>query len=237
MEPLLTVRDIEAGYGKLTVLRNVSLDVHQGEFVSLLGPNGAGKTTTLRTISGFLVPFKGEITFKGESVVGKPVEEISRLGISFVSETLNLFRDMTVRDNLLMGAYQIKDKAARLETLDFVYGVFDRLQEREGQLAGTMSGGEQKMLAIARGLMSRPSLLLVDEPSLGLAPQLARDVFVALRVLQKEGVTILLVEQNARAALRITNRGYILENGRIVAEDASDLLRNDQRVRKAYLGR
>lgn len=236
MEPLLELSNIDAGYGMLQVLRGVSLHIDQGEFVCLLGPNGAGKTTTLRTVMGFVEPTQGTVAFDGRSLVGEPAEEISRMGISFVSEDLNLFTDMTVQENLLLGAFQLEDKEAKEEAFDFVYQIFPRLSERSNQLAGTMSGGERKMLAIARGLMSWPSLLLVDEPSLGLAPQLARDVFRALQRLQEREVTILLVEQNVRVALRITDRGYILENGRIVLQGESSELREDDRVRSAYMG-
>ncbi|MBN1314300.1 MAG: ABC transporter ATP-binding protein [Anaerolineales bacterium] len=236
MKPMLTLQNVQAGYGKLTVLQGISLDVYEGEFISLLGPNGAGKTTTLRTVAGFVTPTNGSIEFNGRSMVNCQAEVICQMGISYISESLNLFRGMSVKENLLLGAFQFKEKSVRNELLDFVFSVFPRLRERENQLAGTMSGGEQKMLAIARGLMARPKLILVDEPSLGLAPQLVKDVFRALRRLQKEGVTILLVEQNVRYALKISDRGYILENGAIVLSDKSAKLRNDANVRKAYMG-
>jgi ABC-type branched-subunit amino acid transport system ATPase component len=236
MRPLLELENVDAGYGFLQVLWGVSLHVGEGEFVCLLGANGAGKTTTLKTIAGFIPPKGGKVRFDGQSIVGKPAHTISSMGISFVSEELNLFTNMTVRENLLLGAYNTRDKNKQLEALDFVYDLFPRLKEREGQLAGTMSGGERKMLAIARGMMSQPELLLVDEPSLGLAPQLVTNVFDALVVLQKRGVTILLVEQNVAGALRITDRGYVLEQGKIAIEGNSVDLTHNKHVRSAYMG-
>jgi ABC-type branched-subunit amino acid transport system ATPase component len=234
--PFLEVDRIEAGYGFLQILWEVSLQVQEKEFVALLGANGAGKTTTLRSIAGFLPLKGGTIRFKGQAISGKPAHLISRMGISYVSESLNLFTNMSVRENLLLGAYQVRELQEQLKTLDFVFELFPRLKEREGQLAGTMSGGERKMLAIARGMMSRPELLLVDEPSLGLAPQLVQNVFQALEVLRRQGVTILLVEQNVQSTLQITDRGYVLEQGRVALEGkSSDLARNDH-VRIAYMG-
>ncbi len=236
MKSLLEVENVDAGYGFLQVLWGVSLHVGEGEFVCLLGANGAGKTTTLKTIAGFITPQEGDVRFKGQSIAGKPAHTISGTGISFVSEELNLFANMTVRENLLLGAYNIRDKQEQLDALSFVYNLFPRLKEREKQLAGTMSGGERKMLAIARGMMSRPALLLVDEPSLGLAPQLVTNVFDALGVLQQRGVTILLVEQNVASALRITDRGYVLEQGKIAIEGKSSGLIDNEHVRSAYMG-
>ncbi|MGC8826250.1 MAG: ABC transporter ATP-binding protein [Anaerolineae bacterium] len=236
MAALLEVEHINAGYGFLQVLWDVSLKVEQREFVCLLGANGAGKTTTLRTIAGFLKPTAGDIRFEGESIAKTPAYQISQMGISFVSESLNLFTNMSVRENLLLGAYRVLDKKKQLQALDFVYSLFPRLKERERQLAGTMSGGERKMLAIARGMMSMPKLLLVDEPSLGLAPQVVATVFQALQTLRNEGVTILLVEQNVPSTLRITDRGYVMEQGRIVLEGPSKELMNNEHVRVAYMG-
>lgn len=236
VEPLLKVSSVNAGYGKIQILRDVSLEIKSGEFVCLVGANGAGKTTTLRTISGFLKPSSGSVVLDGQPIAGEPPEEISRMGVSLVSEDLNLFANMTVQENLQLGAISLQDKQAKAEAFDFVYEVFPRLGERTRQLAGTMSGGERKMLAIARGLMSWPTLILVDEPSLGLAPQLASEVFKALQRLQQREVTILLVEQSVRVALRITDRAYVLENGRIVLEGKSTDLRADERVRSAYIG-
>ncbi|MGQ9516625.1 MAG: ABC transporter ATP-binding protein [Anaerolineae bacterium] len=236
MAALLEVEHINAGYGFLQVLWDVSLKVEKGEFVCLLGANGAGKTTTLRTIAGFLKPTAGDIRFEGESITKTPAYQISRMGISFVSESLNLFTNMSVRENLLLGAYRVLDKQKQLQALDFVYSLFPRLKERERQLAGTMSGGERKMLAIARGMMSMPKLLLVDEPSLGLAPQVVATVFEALQTLRREGVTILLVEQNVPSTLRITDRGYVMEYGKIVLEGPNKELMNNEHVRVAYMG-
>ncbi len=236
MKPLLEVENVDAGYGFLQVLWEVSLHVEEGEFVCLLGANGAGKTTTLKTIAGFIAPQGGDVRFKSQSIGGKPAHTISSMGISFVSEMLNLFTNMTVRENLLLGAYNVRDKQKQLEALNFVYSLFPRLKEREKQLAGTMSGGERKMLAIARGMMSQPEMLLVDEPSLGLAPQLVTNVFDALVTLQQRGVTILLVEQNVASALRIADRGYVLEQGKIAIEGKSSDLTNNEHVRSAYMG-
>ena len=236
MAPLLEIEHIDAGYGFLQILWDINLLVEKNEFVCLLGANGAGKTTTLRTIAGFVTPMAGEVRFKGESLVGKAPHVISQMGISFVTEALNLFTNMSVRENLLLGAYQIRDKQEQLRTLDFVFELFPRLKEREGQLAGTMSGGERKMLAIARGMMCNPDLLLVDEPSLGLAPQLVLNVFKALEVLRQQGVTILLVEQNVKSTLRITDRGYVLEQGKVALQGESDELATNEHVRVAYMG-
>jgi branched-chain amino acid transport system ATP-binding protein len=233
---LLQLNNLNASYGFLQILWGVSLHVDEGEFVGLIGPNGAGKTTTLRTIAGLLTPTGGEVSFRGQSMNHIPAHQTTRKGISYISEDLNLFVDMSVRENLLMGAYIVRDREKQLETLDFVYSLFPRLKEREGQLAGTMSGGERKMLAIARGMMSSPQLLLVDEPSLGLAPHLVTDVFNSLQKLQEAGVTILLVEQRVNATLEITDRAYVLEHGKIVMEGPSGELMQDKHIKNAYLG-
>lgn len=233
---MLEVKDLDAAYGFLQVLWGVSLNVEEGEFVALVGPNGAGKSTTLKTIAGHVPAKKGQILFRGQSLKGVPAHEIARMGISFVSESLNLFTDMSIRENLLLGAYTIKDPAEKQENLDFVYSLFPRLRARRRQLAGTLSGGERKMLAIARGIMTAPALLLVDEPSLGLAPKLTQAVFQALQTLRDEGVTILLVEQNVNTTLRITDRAYILEQGEIGLQGPSGELLQHEHVRKAFLG-
>jgi branched-chain amino acid transport system ATP-binding protein len=233
---LLEVKDVSAGYSFLQVLWGVSLHVAQGEFVALVGPNGAGKTTTLRTIAGLIAPGRGEVLFKDEPIGGTAAHKVSRMGISFISESLNLFTAMSVRENLLLGAYIVRDKRRQLETLDFVFHLFPRLKERHNQLAGTLSGGERKMLAIARGMMSNPDLMLVDEPSLGLAPNLTMDVFRALEMLRQRGVTILLVEQNVNTTLHMTDRAYVVEQGRIVLEGKSQDLLENKHVREAYLG-
>jgi branched-chain amino acid transport system ATP-binding protein len=233
---LLEVNNIDAGYGFLQVLWDVSLNVQEGEFVALIGPNGAGKSTTLKSITGLVSARKGDILFKGESIAHLGAHETSHLGISFVSESLNLFTNMSVYENLLLGAYTINDDQEIQKSLDFVFELFPRLEARQGQLAGTLSGGERKMVAIARGMMSNPSLMLVDEPSLGLAPKLTLDVFNALERLRQRGVTILLVEQNVNTTLHITDRAYVLEQGQITLQGKSKDLLEDEHVRKAFLG-
>jgi branched-chain amino acid transport system ATP-binding protein len=233
---MLKLTNLDSGYDFLQVLWDVSISVEKCEFVALIGPNGAGKSTTLRTVAGLLKPMGGEITFNGESITNLPAHTISRIGISYVSEALNLFTDMSVRENLLLGAYAVNEKEVQLETLDYIFELFPRLAERRKQLAGTMSGGERKMLAIARGIMSNPTLMLVDEPSLGLQPNLVHDVFDSLLKLRDQGVTILLVEQNVNATLDITDRAYILEQGKIVMEGLSQDMKQNQHVRNAYLG-
>ena len=233
---MLEVKGLQAGYGELQILWDVSLELAEGEFVVLLGPNGAGKTTTLRTISGLLKPLDGEVKFLGKAIHGLPANEISKLGISFITEDLNLFPQMTVKDNLLVGAYAIRDRNEVKKSLDYTLQLFPRLEERVNQLAGTLSGGERKMLAVARGLMANPRLLLVDEPSLGLSPLMTKATFDALETLNKDGTTILLVEQFLGKALQITSRGYILEHGRVVMQaPTADLIENT-RVKEVYLG-
>lgn len=233
---MLEVKNLDAGYGFLQVLWDVSLNVEEGEFVALVGPNGAGKSTTLKSIAGLVTPKAGEIRFQNKILNNVPAFEISRMGLSFVSESLNLFTDMSIEENLLMGAYTVTEESRKQENLSFVFELFPRLEARRSQLAGTLSGGERKMLAIARGMMSSPSLLLVDEPSLGLAPKLTLDVFHALEALRQRGVTILLVEQNVNTTLRITDRAYVLEQGEIALQgESGDLLQNEH-VRKAFLG-
>lgn len=233
---MLEVHNLDAGYGFLQVLWDVNIDVGEGEFVALVGPNGAGKSTTLKSIAGLVKPKKGEILFKGKPITGMPAHEISQMGVSFVSESLNLFTDMSIYENLLLGAYTIEERTVQEENAAFVFDLFPRLEARRNQLAGTLSGGERKMLAIGRGIMSNPSLLLVDEPSLGLAPKLTLDVFHALEALRQQGVTILLVEQNVNTTLRITDRGYVLEQGQIVLQGPSQELLQNEHVRKAFLG-
>ena len=234
---MIEVNGLQAGYGDLQVLWNISLSVAQGEFIVLLGPNGAGKTTTLRAISGVIKPMRGEIRFDGKSIVDLPAYKINRLGISYITEDLNLFPKMTVKDNLLVGAYAGYDRKRIKESMEYVFHLFDRLAERRNQLAGTLSGGERKMLAIGRGLMSNPQILLVDEPSLGLSPVLTKATFEALLELNRKGITILLVEQHLAKALEITNRGYIIEQGSIVMEGQTSLLLESERVKEIYLGR
>lgn len=233
---MLELKDINAGYGFLQVLWEVSLNVEEGEFVALVGPNGAGKSTTLRTIAGLIKPKTGKVIFDDQVINDLPAHIISRSGISYVSEDLNLFADMSVRENLILGAYAVPDRETQLEILEFIFSLFPRLEQRKSQLAGTMSGGERKMCAIARGMMSNPQLMLVDEPSLGLQPSLVNDVFNALLRLRDQGVTILLVEQNVNTTLEITDRAYILEQGRIVMEGPSQEVKQNEHVQNAYLG-
>ena len=221
---MLKVSDLDAGYGFLRVVHGISLEIEEGEFVALLGPNGAGKSTTLKCIAGLLRPRQGQIAFRGRSIGGMRGDRVNRLGIGLVSEALNLFTGMTVYENLLMGAYAVTDADKRRRALDFVLALFPRLAERRPQLAGTLSGGERKMLAIGRALMGGPSLLLVDEPSLGLAPKLTQQVFDALRQLSDDGLTILLVEQNVPATLEMVDRAYVLEQGQIVLQGSASTL-------------
>ena len=233
---LLEVKNLDAGYGFLQILRNVSLTIDTGEYVCLVGPNGAGKSTTLKSIAGLLKPMNGEILFNGKPISNLPGNQVARRGISYISEALNLFINMSVQENLYMGAYIVKDKKRQKDRLEFVYELFPRLAERRNQLAGTMSGGERKMLAIGRGLMSNPTLLLVDEPSFGLAPQLTENVFESLDRLKNDGLTILLVEQNVTKTLAVTDRGYVLENGKIELQGQSAELADDPHVKKVFLG-
>ncbi len=233
---MLRVTELDAGYGFLRVVHGISLQVSQGELVALLGPNGAGKSTTLKCIAGLVRPWKGDITFQGRSIGGMRGDRVNGLGIGLVSESLNLFTGMTVYENLLMGAYSVPEAEKRRRSLDFVFGLFPRLAERRPQLAGTLSGGERKMLAIGRALMGGPSLLLVDEPSLGLAPKLTQQVFDALRKLSDDGLTILLVEQNVTATLEMVDRAYVLEQGEIVLEGSAQKLSESEHVKDVYLG-
>ena len=234
---MIEVNGLQAGYGDLQVLWNISLKVAQGEFIVLLGPNGAGKTTTLRAMSGVIKPMRGEIKFDGKSIVNLPAHKINRLGISYITEDLNLFPKMSVKDNLLVGAYAGYDRKLIKESLEYAFHLFARLEERQNQLAGTLSGGERKMLAIGRGLMSNPKILMVDEPSLGLSPVMTKATFEALLELNRKGITILLVEQHLAKALEITNRGYIIEHGQIVMEGQTSIILESERVKEIYLGR
>ena len=237
---MLTVTSADAYYGNVQALKGVSLHVNEGEIVALIGANGAGKTSTLRTISGLLAPQRGSISFRGRAIGGLPPERVVRLGISQVPENRRLFASLTVRDNLLLGAYHLswREKRANLpRDMGQVWELFPVLKERAHQLAGTLSGGEQQMLAIGRALMSRPRLMLLDEPSLGLAPRAVRAIFEAIPRFRERGLTVLLVEQNARAALRIANRAYVLETGRVVMEGSSQELLDQREVQRAYLGR
>ncbi len=233
---MLHLTNVESGYDLLQVLWGVDLHVEEGEFVAILGPNGAGKTTTLRTIAGFVPPIRGSITFRGKELGGTTPHQVSRIGIGYVSESLNLFPSMSIYENLLVGAYTVHDKAKVKASMDTVFELFPRLLERKDQLAGTLSGGERKMLAIGRGLMPSPALLLVDEPSLGLAPIPTLATFDALRTLRERGVTILLVEQNVNTTLRLVDRAYVLEQGRVVLEGSGSELLGNTHIQEAYLG-
>jgi branched-chain amino acid transport system ATP-binding protein len=233
---LLKIEALQAGYGFLQTLWDVSLEVAEGEFIALIGPNGAGKTTTLRSVAGIVRPMGGQIQFSGRSLIGSSADKIANLGLCFITEDLNLFENMTVKENLLLGAFTRKDKARIRKTLAEVLGLFPVLGERQKQLAGTLSGGERRMLALGRGLMAEPRLLMVDEPSLGLAPMMVATVFNALQELHKQGVTILLVEQNVGASLNITNRAYVLEHGRVVLSGQSADLRENVYLKETYLG-
>ena len=233
---LLEVRELVVHYGAVQALKGVSVHADAGEIVTLIGANGAGKTTLLRTLSGLLPVHSGEILFEGKSLVRMPAHEIVGLGIAQSPEGRMVFANLSVEDNLELGAYRRKDRTGIRADRDAVYHQFPRLLERRRQSAGTLSGGEQQMLAIGRALMARPRLLLLDEPSLGLAPLLVREIFRTIREINQRGVTVLLVEQNAHMALSIAGRGYVLETGRVTIEDAaSKLLQNDE-VKKAYLG-
>ncbi len=238
---MLRIKNLEAGYGPLKVLRKVSLHIGPGEIVTVIGANGAGKSTFLKTIAGLLGARGGEILFEKEDLRKLPAERIVSLGCSLVPEGRQLFAPMTVRENLILGAcvqFGRKRQAEVREDLDRVYGLFPRLKEREGQLAGTLSGGEQQMLAIGRALLSRPRMLLLDEPSMGLAPRMVREIFAHIARLRREfGLTILLVEQNAQGALAIADRGYVLETGRMVLQGPSVDLLSNKDVQRAYLGR
>jgi branched-chain amino acid transport system ATP-binding protein len=233
----LEVKNLEAGYGFLHVLRNLCFSLERGEYVCLIGPNGAGKSTTLKTIAGLIKPMSGDITFDGRSIVGLETNRVAGLGLAYISEELNLFVNMSVNENLLMGGYLIREKDRLLARLEEVYELFPRLRERFKQLAGTMSGGERKMLAIGRALMSYPTLLLVDEPSFGLAPLITDKVFEALdRLNREQGLTIMVVEQNVNKTLACAQRGYVVEFGAIcVAGTCAELAANEH-VKKAYLG-
>ena len=235
-EPMLKIDNIDVYYGAIHALKGISLEVNEGEIVTLIGANGAGKSTTLRTISGLLKPKAGSITFLGQSIVGVRAHEIVKKGISQVPEGRRVFAEMTVMENLDLGAFVRKDKAGIQQDLKHVFELFPRLEERKNQSAGTLSGGEQQMLAMGRALMSRPKLLLLDEPSMGLAPLLIKEIFNILVDINKSGTTVLLVEQNANMALSIANRAYVLETGRITLSGKAQDLAASEDVRKAYLG-
>ncbi len=235
-EPILTLENVNTFYGKIHALHDVSFQVQPGEIVTLIGSNGAGKTTTLRTISSQITPATGRVVYKGNVISRLPAHEVVGLGIAQVPEGRKIFPALTVEENLQMGAFRIRDNKKNAENFARVYGLFPRLKERCRQRGGTLSGGEQQMLAIGRALMSEPELLLMDEPSMGLAPMLVELIFESIKQLNRQGITILLVEQNAKKALRVSNRGYVLQTGIVTLSGTGrELLKNDT-VREAYLG-
>lgn len=233
---MLEIKDLNVFYGAVHALRGISLTVNDGELVSLIGANGAGKTTTLHTISGLIGAESGEIKLDGKNLLKSPANTIINMGMAHVPEGRHVFQRMTVEENLLMGAYIMKDRAKVRDNLDMVYGHFPRLFERKKQLAGTLSGGEQQMLATGRALMTNPKIILMDEPSMGLSPLLVKEIFSIIEKLKESGITILLVEQNAKVALSISDRAYVLETGKITMEGKASDLEADERVKKAYLG-
>jgi branched-chain amino acid transport system ATP-binding protein len=236
VEFMLTLDNVSVNYGAIEALTGISMHVEAGEVVTLIGANGAGKTTTLRTITGLLEPREGKITFEGEDISGRATHRLVAKGISMSPEGRGVFANLSVRENLQMGAYLKKDKRAIAADMERAFTMFPRLKEREAQKAGTLSGGEQQMLAIGRALMSQPRLLLLDEPSLGLAPLVVHTIFESIDEIKSKGTTILLVEQNAHAALKHSDRAYVLETGRIVMEGSSKELAADPRIKEAYLG-
>ena len=233
----LEIRDLHVSYGGIRALKGIDLTVEEGQIVTLIGANGAGKSTTLRAISGLQKPQSGSILYGGEELVGLPAKEIVRRGIIHVPEGRRVFPDMTVAENLKIGAFLRNDKDGIARDLDYVYTLFPRLKERSWQPAGTLSGGEQQMLAVGRALMSRPKVLMMDEPSLGLAPLIVKDIFSIIRRVNADGITVLLIEQNANAALRIADYGYVLETGIIALTGTGEELLRNESVREAYLGK
>lgn len=234
--PILEIKDVSVKYGNVEALHNINLKVFEGEIVSILGANGAGKSTTLMTISGLVKPHKGEILFDSRRIDGIPAHETVEKGVIQVPEGRRVFGTLTVMENLKLGAFTVKDDSATKKTVEWIFELFPILKQRKKQLAGTLSGGEQQMLAIGRALMSQPKILLLDEPSLGLAPLIIRTIFETIKEINRQGVTVVLVEQNARAALKLANRGYVLEVGKIILEDNADSLLQNPDVQNAYLG-
>ncbi len=233
---MLEVKDIEVYYGMIQAIKGISFSVNEGEVIALIGANGAGKTTILHTITGLLSPKKGSVCFEGQDITKIPAHKIVSLGMAHVPEGRRVFAELSVYENLKMGAYTRKDKKEIEETLEMVYERFPRLRERKNQLAGTLSGGEQQMLAMGRALMSHPKIILMDEPSMGLSPIMVNEIFKIIQDVSKSGTTVLLVEQNAKKALSIADRAYVLETGNIVLEGNAQELMNDDSIKKAYLG-
>ena len=234
---MLEIKNLTVNYGAITALRGISLEVKPGDIVTLIGGNGAGKTTTLRAISGLLKTQGGEVLYQGRNIANLPPHQIVKLGLSHVPEGRMVFANLTVMENLMMGAYLQTNRKVIQQELEYVFGIFPRLQERQKQIAGTLSGGEQQLLAIGRALMSKPKFLMLDEPSLGIAPLLVKTIFEKIvEINRQQGISILLVEQNANLALEISRYGYVLETGRIILHDQSAALRQSPQVKSAYLG-
>lgn len=233
---MLKINNLHVAYGGIKALRGIDLEVPEGKIVTLIGANGAGKSTTLRAISGLVPAEEGSITYNGKELLGMPINKIIEEGIVMVPEGRRVFPDMSVLENLKIGAYLRKDKAAIAEDIEWVYTLFPRLKERNWQMAGTLSGGEQQMLAVGRALLSRPKVLMMDEPSLGLAPLIVRDIFTIIKEINKQGMTILLIEQNANMALHVADMGYVLETGNITLKGPGKELLRDENVKRAYLG-
>ena len=233
---MLQVTDLKVNYGVIQAIKGVSFEVNEGEVIALIGANGAGKTTILHTVTGLIAPKSGKIEFEGKDITKMPAHKIVTLGMAHVPEGRRVFADLSVYENLLMGAFTRKDKDEIAKTLEMVYKRFPRLRERKNQVAGTLSGGEQQMLAMGRALMSHPKILLMDEPSMGLSPLFVNEIFDIIKEVSASGTTVLLVEQNAKKALSIADRAYVLETGNIVLDAAADVLMNDPSIKKAYLG-
>ena len=233
---MLEVKDLEVSYGMIQAIKGISFEVNQGEVIALIGANGAGKTTILHTVTGLLAPKAGKIMFEGRDITKVPAHKIVTMGMAHVPEGRRVFAQLSVYENLKMGAYTRKDKQEIEETLEHVYERFPRLKERRNQMAGTLSGGEQQMLAMGRALMSKPKIILMDEPSMGLSPIFVNEIFDIIREVSASGTTVLLVEQNAKKALAIADRAYVLETGKIALSGDADKLMNDDSIKKAYLG-
>ena len=233
---MLQVQDLQVYYGVINAIKGVSFEVNEGEVIALIGANGAGKTTILHTITGLVTPKSGSVTFEGKSLTKMPAHKIVGLGMAHVPEGRRVFGQLTVYDNLMLGAFSLRSRAKIEENLKYVYSHFPRLEERKNQVAGTLSGGEQQMLAMGRALMSNPKIILMDEPSMGLSPLLVNEIFKIIKEVSKDGATVLLGEQNAKKALSIADRAYVLETGKIVMEGKATDLLNDARIRTAYLG-
>ena len=233
---MLQVKDLQVYYGVINAIKGVSFEVNEGEVIALIGANGAGKTTILHTITGLVAPKSGSVTFEGKNLVKTPAHKIVGLGMAHVPEGRRVFAHLSVYDNLMLGAFSLNSRAKIDDNLRYVYSHFPRLEERKNQIAGTLSGGEQQMLAMGRALMSNPKIILMDEPSMGLSPLLVNEIFKIIKEVSKDGATVLLVEQNAKKALSIADRAYVLETGRIVMDGKAEDLLNDPRIRAAYLG-